>query len=257
MYIFQVNIFWITLSPSYYWLMYVLSFLIWAYLLHKRKVLSSAGLDDLFLYIFLWVFLWGRIGYILFYNLSFYIERPLDILKVWEGWMSFHGWFLWVLLACYLFTRKQKMSYVGLMDELARIFPIGLFFGRIGNYINKELLWFPYTWPLAVQTNTGSYFPSPLLEAFLEWIILFLILHLIYKKKAFVWQLSSLFLIFYWIFRVLVEVFFRSPDSQIGYIFSQVSLWTILSVPMILVWVFLYFYFKKHDLSIKHSHHNK
>lgn len=251
MYIFEVNIFWITIAPSYYWLMYVLSFLVWLYILKRRKIISLDKLEDLFFYVFLGVFLWWRLWYILFYNPSFYISNPLDIFKVWEWWMSFHGWFLWVLIASYLFCRKNKLSYLTLMDELAIIFPIWLFFGRIGNYINKELLWYPYAWPLAVVTEKGSFFPSPLVEAFLEWIVLFVILYYLMKKRAFLWQISALFLIFYWIFRISVEVFFRTPDAQIGYIFSWVSLGTLLSLPMVFVWLYLYFYFKKHGFSVK------
>ncbi len=204
-------------------------------------------MDDLLLYVFIWVILWWRLWYILFYDLSYYLANPIDLVKTWEWWMSFHGWVIWVVLAMYFFSKKHKIWFLKLADEICYTLPIWIWLWRIWNYINKELLWFsPYDWPLAVYINSVWYFPSPLLEAFLEWIILFLILNYFYRKKKEWkwwlkdWQIWALFLIFYAIFRLFVEIFFRMPDSQIGYIFWFLTMWEILSIPMLLVWIYYY-----------------
>jgi phosphatidylglycerol:prolipoprotein diacylglycerol transferase len=240
--IFSLQIFGITIAPSYYWLMYALGFLIWYYIIDKRKILSREKLDDLFLYIFLWVILWWRIGYILFYDETYYAHNILDIFKIWQGWMSFHGWAIWVILAMFLFSKKYKFTFLKLADNIVSVLPIWLFLGRIWNYLNKELLGFPYTWFLSVKKDGSSYFPSPLLEAFLEWIVLFTILFFVNKYKKIDWIVASLFLIIYAIFRIFVEMFFRTPDIQIWYIFGFLTMWEILSSIMLLsgIWVFIY-----------------
>lgn len=273
MYIFKFDLFWFTIAPTYYWLMYVLAFIA-SYILVKRWLkLNSKKMDDLLLYTFLWVILWWRIWYILFYDFAYYLSNPLDLIKTWEWWMSFHGWVIWIILAMYFFSRKHKKSilhnnlelntttwkaFLRLADEVCRTLPIWLWLWRLWNYINKELLWFsPYDWPLAVYINSVWYFPSPLLEAFLEWVVLFLILNYFYNRKKewkwlfsrFLhknnlqivdWQIWALFLIFYSIFRIFVEIFFRMPDSQIWYILGFLTMWEILSLPMLFVWVYYY-----------------
>lgn len=247
MYIFELNIFGITLSPTYYGLMYAISVLIWYFIFLKRWIFSKDKVESLFFYMVFWILLGWRIGYILFYNLGFYLKNPLEILNISNWWMSFHWWLLWVIFAIFLFSKIKKESFLKLSDELATVFPIWLFFWRIWNYINKELLGFSnYNWPLAVKINWQSYFPSPLLEAFLEGLVLFLIINFIYKRKKYnPGQLWSLFLLFYGIFRLFVELFFRTPDSQIGYIFGFLTMWSILSLPMIFIWILLFFYFWK------------
>jgi phosphatidylglycerol:prolipoprotein diacylglycerol transferase len=264
--IFSVNILWITISPSYYWLMYAIWFLAGYYII-KRRVKNSPSLtgipldkgeslEDLFLYIFLWVILWWRLGYVLFYNFSSYISEPLSILKIWEWWMSFHGWVIWVILAMILFSKKYNFNFLKLADQVTLVLPIWLWLGRIWNYLNGELLWYSwYTWFLAVYKNWVWYFPSPLLEALLEWLILFIILNTVYYintkvrcvttnkpiKYGFDWQIASLFLIFYSIFRILVEIFFRSPDSHIWYIFWYFTIWELLTIPMLILGIYCYY----------------
>lgn len=122
-------------------------------------------------------------------------------------------------------------------------------FGRIGNYLNKELLWFAYTGPLAVVTPTGSYFPSPLLEAFLEGVVLWILLNKVYSSD-FPGKLSALFLIYYGIFRCGVELFIRTPDTQIGYYFWFLTQGFLLSFPMIVLWGGLYYFLKRKYASI-------
>lgn len=251
MYIFSVELLWITISPSYYWLMYALWFIIWYYIIKNRWIILSNKLDDLFLYIFMWVVLWWRFWYILFYNLDSYLSNPIDILKVWEWWMSFHWWVIWVIIAMILFSKKHKVKFLKLADQITLVLPIWLWLWRIWNYLNNELLWYSwYNWFLAVYKEWIWYFPSTLIEALLEWLLLLLILNIIYyinnkKKKWFDWQIAALFLILYSIFRIFVEYFFRVPDSQIWYILWYFTMWEILSLPMLIVWLILYYKFKK------------
>lgn len=282
--IFEINIFWINFAPSYYWLMYAIWFLAGYFIILRRDALISyidmvwipplraSGtpfgkgrktemkdlMDNLFLYIFVWVVLGGRLGYVLFYDLGSYISAPLAILKVWEWWMSFHWWVIWVLIAMIWFAKKFKISFLKLADQIILVLPIWLWLGRIWNYLNQELLWYSwYEWIFAVYKNWVGYFPSPLLEAILEWLVLYIILNTIYyinnknnnktqnqKKYGFDWQIATLFLIFYAIFRILVEMFFRTPDSQIWYIFWYFTLWELLSLPMFIAWVIIYFILK-------------
>jgi phosphatidylglycerol:prolipoprotein diacylglycerol transferase len=241
--IFELTIFWFTIAPSYYGLMYALGFILAYLIILKRKKIEKGLVDDLFLYVFAWVILGGRLWYILFYNLSSYLENPLHILRIWEWGMSFHGGMLWVILAVYLFHKIKKVSFLKVMDEIALTVPIWIWLGRVGNYINWELLWFAwYTGPLSINWR----FPSPLLEAFLEWFITLVVLFMVSKKQKFAWQLWALFLILYWFFRLLVEVFVRTPDAHIGYIFWYFSMWAILSSAMIIVgWINYYILRKK------------
>ena len=245
MVIFSIEIFWITLAPSYYGLMYAIWFMVGYYIIMKRWIISGKKLEDLFMYIFLGVILWWRLWYVLFYNPMVYLQDPLSILKIWEWWMSFHGWVVGVLIAMWIFYIRKKVPFRQMVDEVCAILPIGLWAGRIWNYLNCELLWYAwYTWPFAVVQNGVSYFPSPLLEAVLEGLVLYIILLYIYKHKKFHWHVALHFLIWYWIFRMIVEIFFRTPDAHIWYIFWFLTMWEILTLPMIVVW--LYYYFKLH-----------
>jgi phosphatidylglycerol:prolipoprotein diacylglycerol transferase len=224
--IFEITLFWLKIAPTYYGLMYVFWFVFWYIILWKRNIVPRKNLDDLIFYLFLWIILGWRLGYVLFYNLWEYLASPLDIFKIWEWWMSFHWWVIWVLLSMTFFSKKYKFSFLKLADQICLVLPIWLGFWRIWNYLNKELLWFsPYNWPFAMVKNEVSYFPSPLLEFLLEWFVLFIILNLIYNSHSTVkaegkvtlksWFISALFLIFYSIFRIFIEIFFRQPDVNI------------------------------------------
>jgi len=204
-------------------------------------------MDSLLFYIFFWVVIGWRLWYVIFYNFSNFISNPIDILKVWEWWMSFHGWVIWVLLAMFLFSKRHKVSFLSIADQITLVLPIWLWFWRLWNYLNKELLGFwEYYWPLAIETNLWSFFPSPLLELALEWILLFIILNFVYKNnKLKKWQIASLFLILYWIFRIFVEIFFRQPDAFIWYIWNYFTLWEIYSLPMVIIWIYLYIKLEK------------
>lgn len=239
-----MELFWLQINV--YGLMYALSFIIWLYILKKRNVFTKIQLDNFFMYIFFWVVLGGRLWYILFYNIDYYLQNFHKIFYVWEWWMSFHWGVIWVIIAMLLFSYKNNLKFSNVADELTSVLPIGLFLWRIGNYYNKELLWFSwYNGWFSVEKNWTNYFPSPLLEAFLEWMLLFLILCYVYRNKKFSGQVACLFLMFYWIFRLFVEFFFRQPDSQLGFIIWNFSMWSLLSIPMILFGIIFYIYYSK------------
>lgn len=250
MYIFSINLFWITIAPSYYWLMYALGFIGWYLIIRKRWLLSEALLDNLTFYIFWGVILGGRFWYIIFYNLPFYLQNPSEILKFWHWWMSFFGWAIWVILAMLLFARKYKKNFYDIADNVVTILPIWIGLWRVWNYLNKELLWFKYSWFLAVYKDWIWYFPSPLLEALLEWLVLYFILSFLFKRRKYLGQIWWYFLLFYGIFRFLIE-FVRTPDAQIWYIFWWLTIAQILSFPMIIVWLYFWLFFKKYTLNAK------
>ena len=204
--------------------------------------------DNLITYLIISLLLGGRIGYILFYNFEYYVSNPLDIIKIWEGGMSFHGALLGIILGTYLFSIKKNVKTFLLLDTIAFVSPIGIFFGRIANFINGEL----------VGKTTNVYWsvifpnfdnlprhPSQLYEAFLEGIILFIAMNFImFKKNYKLGNCSSMFLILYGFFRIFSE-FFREPDAQIGYLFNLMSMGVFLSIFMILAGTIIYL--KKND----------
>lgn len=247
--IFTLDIFGFSFAPSYYGLMYILGFsFCYGILLYRARYIFSSGADlfkksreDLLWYIFLGVIIGGRLWYVLFYNFSYYFHNFWEFFYIWEWGMSFHWWVLWVIVGMFFYVKKYWGNIFSLWDEITAVLPIWLWLWRIGNYINKELLGFaPYDWWFAVYKNGVWYFPSPLVEAVLEWLLLFIVLNFVYYKKQFTGQIAALFLILYWIFRMFVEFFFRSPDVHLWYMFSSVSLGFLLSIPMVFVWFFLY-----------------
>lgn len=241
--IFEITIFGLNIAPSYYWLAYAISFLLGYLLFKKRKTLTITETDSLLLYVFFGVIVWWRMGYVIFYNPGYYLQNLTEIFQIWKWWMSFHwgllGVIIWVVIFAFRSKNKHKPKYFfQITDNLATVFPIGLFFGRIGNYLNKELLWMKYDWFLAVQKNWYNYFPSPLLESLLEGILLFLITNYFYKRQKNTWITSWIFLVFYSIFRFLVE-FVRLPDEQLGYLFLWLTMWQILCIPMFVIWLLI------------------
>ena len=183
--------------------------------------------DDLITYIIISIMLGGRIGYIIFYNFSYYFSNPIDIFKIWEGGMSFHGALIGVIIGTYIYSNKIKVNTFFFLDIIASVAPIGIFFGRIANFINGELYGKPSTLSWSVtfpKVDMISRHPSQLYEALLEGIILFSILIFIsFIKKIKIGVCSSLFMILYGIFRVVAEQF-REPDVQVGYLFNLLSM---------------------------------
>ena len=215
----------------------------WLYLLKLRCLdyfdWSSDAVGDMVFYAALGGVLGGRIGYTLFYNFSQTLAEPLSIFAVWQGGMSFHGGVLGFILAMYLFARKHRKRFLAVTDFVVCAVPIGLFFGRIANFINQELWGAPTSLPWGVVfTNPAAggvpRHPSQLYEAGLEGCLLFLILWILSRKSRPVGLLSAAFLLCYGLFRFLVE-FIRQPDQHIGYLFADwLTMGQVLSTPMIL-----------------------
>lgn len=237
-----------TFGIHWYGLMYLIGFL--AFLgLGKWQITHRTWhgwtilmLDDALFFGALGVILGGRIGYVLFYQFSYFVHHPLEILAVWQGGMSFHGGFLGVLVGMWIFARKYNINWLSIMDFVAPLVPIGLGAGRMGNFINGEL------WGRVTNTEYGMVFPkvdnllrhpSQLYEFGLEGIVLFLIMWIYAAKPRAIGAISALFLIGYGSFRFLAE-FTREPDIYLGLLSMGFSMGQWLSLPMILLgfWMF-------------------
>ena len=205
--------------------------------------------DNLITYIILSILIGGRIGYVLFYNFGYYLSNPFDVLKIWEGGMSFHGALIGIILGTYWFSIKKNIQTFFLLDIIAFVAPIGIFFGRVANFINGELVGKTTNvfWGIIFPNIDNQIrHPSQLYEAFLEGVVLFIIMNLIlFKKNYKIGTCSYVFLIFYGIFRIFSE-FFREPDAQIGFLFNLISMGTILSFFMILAGTIIFL--KKDDI---------
>jgi phosphatidylglycerol---prolipoprotein diacylglyceryl transferase len=239
----------------WYGLMYLLGFLAFFALgRYQIKHKSWFGwnaqmLDDALFYGALGVILGGRIGYVLFYQLGSFLQHPLDILKIWQGGMSFHGGFLGVLIAMYFFNKKHGQPWLKIMDFVAPLVPIGLGSGRMGNFINGELIGRPTNADFGMifpQVDTLARHPSQLYEFALEGIVLFAILWIFSRKQRPIGAISALFLLGYGVFRFLVE-FTRQPDAHLGLLQLGFSMGQWLSLPMILLGIWLW----------RRAYHNK
>ncbi len=200
--------------------------------------------DDFFFYLILGIVLGGRIGYVLFYDPIYFLHNPMDILAIWKGGMSFHGGFIGVIISSILLCKKYNINKLLLLDLGATVVPVGLFFGRIANFINLELYGRPTTMPWGMifpNTDGIARHPSQLYEAFLEGIVLFIILNILVKIKQFkiIGLQSSVFLILYSIFRIFIECF-REPDIQLGFFFKYITMGQLLSIPMFIFGLYLF-----------------
>ncbi|MFC1887470.1 prolipoprotein diacylglyceryl transferase [Candidatus Cloacimonadota bacterium] len=230
------------LEIRWYGLMYIFSFILGYILLKKffelRNIeISREKYDNLLFYIMLGVIVGGRVGYILFYNLPFYLEHPLNILKVWLGGMSFHGGAIGVIGFGYLFCRKNQLKFFQMADPAMPIVSLGLLLGRFGNFINGELYGkvSDLPWAMVFPGSDGKpRHPSQLYEAFLEGALLFLISYLILKYNKREGVVFWSWIGFYGLFRFLVE-FVREPDAHLGYIFWFFTMGQILSSVMIII----------------------
>ena len=220
----------------------------------KKKLIEDHNVlvifDDYITYLIVGIILGGRIGYALFYNLVYYLTNPIEILMVWNGGMSFHGGVIGVIVASKLFSHKYKTNQFIFLDLVAISAPIGIFFGRIANFINSELYGRATDVPWSVQfmfIDNIKRHPSQLYEAFLEGIVLFFILGYFFKKNYLKkpGQISGLFLIFYSLFRFIAE-YFRFPDPQIGYLILDLTLGQLISAAFLLLGTLLFF-IKKND----------
>ena len=209
-----------------------------------RPFMPPHAIDDFMLWAMLGVVLGGRLGYVLFYAPQYFLAHPQDIIKVWQGGMSFHGGFMGVLLAAWLFARRRGIPFWRLMDIAAAATPIGLFLGRIANFINGEL-WGRVTdvpWAMVFPAaGPEPRHPSQLYEAALEGVLLFVVLHLLVRRRALrrPGLLSGVFALGYGLSRFMVE-FFREPDRQLGFLLGGwLTMGMLLSVPLMIIGIWL------------------
>ena len=223
----------------------------WLYcknILIKDKSLNDT-FDDLINYIVLGIIIGGRLGYVVFYNFEYYFQNILEIFMIWEGGMSFHGGLIGVIISTYIFSKKRKIDKFIFLDLISLVAPIGIFFGRIANFINSELYGreTDLFWGVKFPKVDDLYrHPSQIYEAIFEGVFLFIILNFLHMKDKFKTPglISSMFLIFYSLFRIFTEIF-REPDNQIGYILFHFSLGQLISFVFLIFGFFLYF--KKHE----------
>ena len=228
--IFSIEIRWYSLS-------YIFGILIgWLYckkiLIKDKNILKL--FDDLIPYLIIGIILGGRLGYILFYNFEYYLNNPVAIFMIWQGGMSFHGGLMGVIALTIIYAKIHKINKFILLDLISASAPIGIFLGRVSNFVNSELygketdvLWSV----IFVKVDNIARHPSQIYEAILEGVILSIIMFLFIKKNYLLKPglISSLFLIFYSLFRFFVE-FFRVPDEQIGFIFLNLTMGQIISL---------------------------
>ena len=232
----------------WYSLAYILGIII-GWILCKKIFIKNLDInqkfDDYITYLIIGIIIGGRLGYVLFYNFSYYINNILDIFKIWQGGMSFHGGLLGIIVASILFAKKNNQDLFVYTDLVSLVAPIGIFFGRLANFINSELYGKVTEVPWAVtfvQVDNSTRHPSQLYEAFFEGIILFILL-LYFRNKNFLAKpglISGLFLIFYSIFRFCIE-FFRIPDEQIGYLIFNLSMGQIISLVFIMIGTIVFY----------------
>ena len=238
----------ISFEIRWYSLAYIAGIII-GWLLCKKIFIRKSDInekfDDYVTYLVIGIIIGGRLGYIIFYNFSYYINNFFDIFKVWEGGMSFHGGLIGIIVASILFSKKNNQDSFLYMDLVSLVAPIGIFFGRLANFINSELYGTPTDIPWAVtfiQVDNLSRHPSQLYEAILEGIILFIIL-MYFKNKDYLKKpglISGLFLIFYSIFRFFIE-FVRVPDEQLGYLIFELSMGQIISLIFFVIGIILFY----------------
>jgi phosphatidylglycerol:prolipoprotein diacylglycerol transferase len=202
--------------------------------------LTPLDVDDLLLYVTLGVVLGGRLGYVLFYRPGYYLSQPLEALAVWQGGMSFHGGVVGVIAAMWLFARLRKRSFLEVGDAVVCAVPIGLFLGRIANFINGELFGRVTDVPWGIVFPHGGpepRHPSQLYEAGLEGVVLFVVLAVFawrLRDPATAGRLSGIFLIGYALARSFAELF-REPDAHLGFLWGGVTMGQLLSLPMLAV----------------------
>ncbi|VAV93684.1 Prolipoprotein diacylglyceryl transferase [hydrothermal vent metagenome] len=233
--------------------------LAWFYMLQlikkKGAPCNAAQVGDFFFWAMIGIILGGRLGYVLFYKFSYYLGHPADILALWDGGMSFHGGFLGVAIASYIFCRKQKIAFLRFTDLMACVSPIGLLLGRVANFINGELFGRTTDAPVGMIFPRGGPLPrhpSQLYEAALEGLALFFLLWFLFnftqaRKKP--GLLTGVFLVGYALARTFVEQY-REPDNHLGFLYGTgfLTMGQLLSIPMIAVG--LYLVFRKYNKAI-------
>ena len=237
--IFSIEIRWYSLA-------YIIGILL-GWILSKRFFISNVELkekfDDFLTFVILGIIIGGRLGYVILYNPNYYLDNLIDIFKIWEGGMSFHGGLIGVVLASIYFAKKNNQNFFIYLDVISIVAPIGIFFGRIANFINSELYGTQTNLPWAVQfikIDNLYRHPTQLYEAIFEGLILFLILIYLRNKglMKITGLMSGIFLICYSIFRFMIE-FLRVPDEQIGYLLFNLTMGQIISCIFFLIGIYL------------------
>lgn len=240
------------LSVQWYGLMYLIGFFAGAMLGIARARRPDSGWTaddvwDLLFYCFVGVILGGRLGYAFFYNPNHFFSNPLDVFKVWQGGMSFHGGLFGVIVAVAIFSWRKKRPILAVGDFLAPLCAPGLLAGRIGNFINQELWGRPTDGPFGMifpleGVNAVPRYPSQLAEAFFEGAVLFLIVWFYSSRPRPSGSVAGIFLIWYGIFRICVE-FLREPDAHIGFLaFDWLTMGQVLSAPLIILGFLMWSY---------------
>ena len=242
-----------SLEIRWYSLAYIFGILFgWFYC--KKKLIKDPKIlnlfDDLIAYLIIGIIIGGRLGYVLFYNIEYYLKNFTEIFMIWNGGMSFHGGLIGVIFSTIIFSKKNKVKSFIFLDLISLVAPIGIFLGRITNFVNSELYGreTDVYWSVKfISIDNISRHPSQIYEAIFEGIILFFVLNYLVKKDKFQnpGLISSIFLILYSLFRFVLE-FFRAPDAQIGYLAFQLTFGQLISIVFFLLGISLYL-FKKNE----------
>ena len=233
--LFNFKVYWYSLS---YVFGFIFSYYYVKFILNKDFLnINFKIFEDFLGWAVLGVIFGGRIGYVIFYNLNFYLENPIEILKIWQGGMSFHGGLIGVILSIFLFSKSKKINFFDLLNLVSSCAPIGLFLGRLANFVNRELIGRPTNsnWGVLFFEDDVLRHPSQIYEAIFEGLVIFIVIFYIIKRKYYTYiNIYSLFLVMYGIFRFTIE-FYREPDSHLGFIFLNISMGQLLCLPMIII----------------------
>ena len=251
---------------KWYSLAYILGIILgWVYASHIIQKTSKnennfiqikkTEFDDLIIYLVFGIILGGRLGYVIFYNFEYYSQNLTEILMIWHGGMSFHGGLVGVIISTIIFAKKRGDNFFKYTDIISCVAPIGIFLGRIANFINAELYGKASTLPWAIIfPNAGNFarHPSQIYEDILEGLVLFGIINYLSIKKKLIFNtgyISSIFLILYSILRIISEIF-REPDKHVGLFLNYFSMGTLLSLLTIIAGLFIILFIKKNEQNI-------
>jgi phosphatidylglycerol:prolipoprotein diacylglycerol transferase len=281
------SIFWINIYR--YWIFYLIGFCLayfFLFFIWKKKYfhkfpklqnLLENDLETLFIILILWVLIWWRLGHVLIYDFQYFIDNPLDAFKIWQGWMSFIWWILWVVLCITLFIRYKKFSrkeYIILLDLLCCILPLCIAFGRLWNFLNQELYWIAFTNPFwrtesTIWTLTSLWFlhiydkidsalriNTNFLSIIFEWFLLFITWMIIFAKqiknnKRKIWKIWVIFLLWYSIIRFLLEYLRQDSQAEFIWPFSKSQRFFVI---FIITWIIIAIWLNRHpkeNLEIK------